>query len=214
MFVPASLRVRSGTASGRQRSLGCYIAPTLIEGLLEDEPTWNDARLAEALALSDPATEWILLRIYQELRQPGFATQVMLESLASALGVAIIRKFSLHCDQPEDSRTGGLAPWRLRSIRDRAYADGPAPKLGELAQLCDISVRHLTRAFKAETGETIASFVQQATIARAQAMLHEGILSSSEISHKLGFASATSFCSAYRRATGHRPGDFKSSWRT
>ena len=208
MFVPAGCHVKSGAAGGRQRSLSCFLKPALLDDLLSRAPSWKEDVLHEALRLKSPDVEWLLLRIYQELSRPGFASQVVLESMANAIGVALIRRFGLDHHTDNTFRYGGLAPWRLRRIQDRAYADAPAPRLRELAELCEMSVRQLTRAFKMETGETIAGFVQHATIARAQALLLDDSLTVQEIAKKLGFANPSSFCSAYRRICGQRPTDF------
>ena len=213
MFIPAGLQIRSGAASGTQRSLSCFLGPTLLDDLLPHAPAWSETALEEALHLSSSEVEWLLLRIDQELRQPGFATRVMLEATASALAVALIPHFALDSGVAGTTRSGGLAPWRLRRIHDRVHANAPAPQLTELVDLCGMSVRHLTRAFKTETGETIAAFVQRATVARAHTLLTDTSLSMGEISAALGFASATSFSYAFRRATGQRPGELRASLR-
>lgn len=207
MFVPPGHTLRSGAASGRQRSLDCTLSTDMIDGLLSRRPDWTESALAEGLAINGSDVEWLLLRIYREIRQPGFGTAIVVDSLVQALAVALIRRFGLAEGTPRTRHAGGLAPWRLRRIHERVAADRPAPKLGELATLCDMSIRHLTRAFRAETGQTIAAYVQQATAERARAMLIGSDRSMEEIAGRLGFANATSFAYAFRRATGLRPSE-------
>lgn len=207
MFVPPGRTLRSGAASGRQRSLDCTLATELIDGLLPRRPDWTERALADGLAINGSDIEWLLLRIYREMRQPGFGTAIVVDALSQALAVALIRRFGLAEDGPATHRSGGLAPWRLRRIRERVMADRPAPRLAELAALCDMSVRHLTRAFRAETGQTIAGFVQQETAERARAMLLAGDAPMDAIARRLGFANPTSFAFAFRRATGLRPSE-------
>jgi AraC family transcriptional regulator len=208
MFVPPGHTVRSGCATGRQRSMHCVLDAPMIDGLLKRTPTWDGAALAEGLHLNSPEIEWLLLKMYRELRHAGFATEIMVESLASALSVALIRRFGL--ERPEARRSaGGLAPWRMRRIRERAYSDQAAPGLTELAELCGMTVRHLGRAFKAETGQTVGKFVEEATIERARSMLNETDAPIGEIARTLGFSSSTSFAYAFRRATGLRPSDLE-----
>jgi AraC family transcriptional regulator len=205
MFVPPGRTLRSGAASGRQRSLDCHLAVDMIDGLLPRRPDWSESALADGLAINGSDVEWLLLRIYREIRQPGFGTTLVVDALTQALAVALIRRFGLAEDGRPSHHAGGLAPWRLRRIRERVAAERPAPRLGELAALCDMSVRHLTRAFKAETGQTIAAYVQQATAERARAMLLAADCSMAEIASRLGFSNATSFAYAFRRMTGLRP---------
>lgn len=206
MFVPPGRTVQTACANGRQRSMHCVLGAEMIDGLLPRKPAWDDAALAEGLHLSNPEIEWLLLKIYREVRQGDFGVEVMVESLANALAVALIRQFGLDKDDVRRS-TGGLAPWRMRLIRERIQADQPAPGLTELADLCGMTVRHLSRAFKRETGQTIGKFVEQATIERARLMLVESAEPVGEIARRLGFASATSFAYAFRRATGLRPSE-------
>jgi AraC family transcriptional regulator len=148
-----------------------------------------------------------MLRIYRELREPGFASELMVEELASAISVEIVRRFRLD-RLASETRGGGLPPWRMRLLRDRAYADAPAPTLSELADLCGLSVRQLRRAFKAETGHTISKFIETTTVGRARTLLADGH-SVSEVARKVGFANTSSFSYAFRRATGLRPSEIE-----
>ena len=209
MFVPPGRTVRSGGPLGRQRSLHCALSAEMVDGLLDRTPSWDDEALVEGLHLSCPEVEWLLLKIYSELRQAGFAANVVVESLSNTLAVALIRRFGMEQSGPRRRSIGGLPPWRMRLIRERVSADQPAPQLTELADLCGMSVRHLSRAFKAETGQTIAKFVEQAMVERARALLRESSAPIGEIARALGFSNSASFAYAFRRATGLRPSELE-----
>jgi AraC family transcriptional regulator len=209
MFVPPGRTVRSGGPRGRQRGIHCALSRDMVEGLLGRAPTWDSASLVEGLHLSGPEIEWLLLKMYSELRQAGFGADVVVESLANALAVALIRRFGMERSGERGRSVGGLAPWRMRLIRERVYADQAAPDLTELADLCGMSVRHLSRAFKSETGGTIAKFVEQAMIERARTLLTDADASVAEIARALGFSSSANFAYAFRRATGLRPSDLE-----
>lgn len=169
--------VRSGGGAGTFRTLECNLSPAMLDGLLPRTPAWGAEALSDGLQLSGHDIEWVLLKIHQELRQEGFAAHAMVEALATALAVALIRHFRLEGNEAQ-RRSGGLALWRMRLIRERVCADQPAPGLTELAELCGMSVRHLSRAFKAETGRTIVKFVEEATVERAREMLRAADLQS------------------------------------
>jgi AraC family transcriptional regulator len=162
--------------------------------------------LMDSLHLSGNEVEWLLFKINQELQQARFATPAMVEALTTALAVALVRHFGLERVEAQ-RRAGGLAPWRVRLIRERVYADHPAPSLSELAELCGVSVRHLSRAFKAETGRTIVKFVEEAMVERAREMLSTDDLPIGQIARNLGFSSSANFACAFRRATGMRPSE-------
>jgi AraC family transcriptional regulator len=203
MFVPAGHTVRTSCANGRQRSMHCMLASPMIEEILGRRPSWDEKSLREGFHLRSPEVEWLLRRMYREVREAPFATEVLVESLASALSVELIRRFKLSSGEPGGC-SGGLPPWRMRLIRERAYASEPAPRLTELAGLCGLTVRHLSRAFKAETGQSLGKFVEAATLDRARALLADTRLPICEIATMLGFSNSTSFGYAFRRATGLR----------
>ncbi|MCW1429522.1 helix-turn-helix domain-containing protein [Novosphingobium sp. JCM 18896] len=213
MFVPQGIETRSYLAQGRQRSLTCLLSAEVIERILGRSPHWDSSDLEHALNLRNPAIEQLLWRIARELERPGFASAALIEALGNALAIELIRIFRLEQRFAPKRLTGGLAPWRMRRIRERAHVDGPAPDLAELSEICGLSVRHLTRAFKAETGQTLASYVEQVVMDRARAKLAETREPIAEIAVRLGFASAASFCSAYRRHTGERPSDLRKARR-
>jgi AraC family transcriptional regulator len=204
MLTPGR-RVRVTAPAGELRSMHCMLDRAMIETLIRRKPEWSERMLQDAAHLEGPDLEWLMLRIYRELREPGFASALMVEELASAISVEIVRRFRLDCIEAE-TRSGGLPPWRMRLLRDRAYADAPAPSLTELAALCDLSVRQLRRAFKAETGQTIRKFIEATSVDRARALLADGH-PVSEVARRVGFANTSSFSYAFRRATGLRPSE-------
>jgi AraC family transcriptional regulator len=88
---------------------------------------------------------------------------------------------------------------------DRVHASLPAPKIVELAQLCGLTERQLSRAFKTETGVSIGRFVDEFTMERAHRLLTTSQQPVVDIARDLGFASADSFAQSYRRVTGALP---------
>src|SRR3546814_16534832 len=69
---------------------------------------------------------------------------------------------------------GGLAVWQLRRIDERIAGDPLPPSLNELAQLCGISPRHLTSAFRATRGCSISETLSALRIAQSRQMLAAG----------------------------------------
>jgi AraC family transcriptional regulator len=104
---------------------------------------------------------------------------------------------------------GGLPGWRLRRIEERVRAEGKPPTLDELAGICAMSPRHLTRAFRQQTGQSIGVFVEEVRAARARSLLAAGETSLKEIADRLGFAQASALSTAFRRATGETPSAYR-----
>lgn len=77
--------------------------------------------------------------------------------------------------------------------------------LSEIAAACGVSPYHLSRTFRALTGESLFGFRRDLRLRTALALLphHRGRLS--ELAHALGFSSHAHFTHAFRRHFGLRP---------
>jgi len=150
-------------------------------------------------------TEWLMRNLYQEMRQGDeFGSAVMVESFATALAVDLVRRLA-SSDTDNRLRKKSLAPWRMRLLHERVLSNELAPSLTELAELCDMTVRHLCRAFKADTGITPGQYINAAMAQHARTLLSHTNLPLTEIAHRLGFATSASFSNAFQRATGLKP---------
>jgi AraC family transcriptional regulator len=207
-MVPPGQTMQCSARRGKSRSIRCALDATLIESYLGDRPKWewDDGRLQESLHLRSGEIEWLVRRMYREIQQPDFATVRVVESLAQQLAVEIVRKFRLR--DVEDYHVGGLAPWRMRLIRERLQSRQTPPDLTELADMCDMTVRHLSRAFRTETGQTIGKHIEAVMLTRANAMLAAG-QAVQEVAAALGYSKSGSFAAAFRRATGLLPSEVK-----
>jgi AraC family transcriptional regulator len=155
---------------------------------------------------SFPTIEFLLNRIHDELREERTGSTLAIQAYADALSVEIVR-----CIQGNEKsggfRKGGLSAWQLQRLHDRIDADAPAPRLEELAAICGITVRHLSRGFKAETGKSLGRYIDQRIIERAGRLLEESDLTVAEIAKLLGFSSSASFSHAFSRSAGIMPSE-------
>ncbi len=206
LLFPPGMAIHAVGGAGRQRTLQCRLN---FNGV-QDAVGWAERELRESLNLRLPSVHHTCQRIVRELAEPGFATALAIEALCTILTVDIVRHFAL-LSQPRTHR-GGLSPSRLRRIKDRVAVDGPPPTIDELAALCGIGRRQLMRGFKQSRHETVYSYVARVRLERAKQMLakHRSI---TEISYQLGFATPSSFSSAFKRATGIAPRSFAASYR-
>lgn len=167
-------------------------------------PVWNDRRLEASLDVAHNGIRHLLRRLAEEARNPGLASARMTELVAGQLALEIGR----FCEGVDAApATGGLAAWRLRLIDDRLKEMRVPPSLTELAELCSISVRQLTRGFRKSRGCTIGDYIAQSRIENAKRMLSDG-QSIKGIAHALGYTSTSSFSYAFRRAILMTPRQF------
>ncbi len=209
LFVvpPGEAMIARSDDCGEQSSLVCQLAPEPMRKLFDTKLEWTDKRLLAGLDIRNANIQGLLLRLAQETKHPGFASEMLVELIGAQLAIELSRYCS---DSGESNVAGGLSSWRLRIIDERLREVDSAPTLTELAELCRLSVRQLTRGFRASRGYSIGDYVAESRIEQAKRLLATE-QSVKAIAYTLGFSSPSSFCYAFRRATGETPGQFRQS---
>ena len=189
----------------QQDSLICQLYPESMRAWFDRDLEWTDQRLLAGLDIRDADIRGLLQRLVREAKSPGFASEMLVELIAAQITIELAR----YCTTVDEGRlTGGLAPWRLRLIDERLREVCEAPTLAELAELCRLSVRQLTRGFRASRGCSIGEYVASSRVEHAKQLLATD-QSVKSIAYSLGFSSPSSFCFAFRRATGETPRQFR-----
>lgn len=182
-------------------AVACNLRPDALTEWFDDAVRWTDHQLVAALDIQDQSIRTPMLRLAEELRNPGFASETMVELIAAQLALELYRYCSAVRHEPA---AGGLAPWQIRRIDERLDADLSPISLTDLAQLCRISTRQLTRAFRTSYGKTVGDHIAALRIEKAQSLLLEGEPVKS-VALKSGFRSSSSFGTAFQKATGKNP---------
>ncbi|MET0364853.1 MAG: AraC family transcriptional regulator [Sphingobium sp.] len=209
-FLPADEPIRLRSHCRDQNAIVCTFLPSKVSQWLGEDMVWTDSRLQATLDICNANIRRLLFRMGEELRGPGYAADILIELMAAQVAVELAR----HLRGIEgDQALGGLAPWRLRRIDERLNAGSDLPTLSELAEMCNISVRHLTRAFRISRGRSIGSYVAEHRMDESKRLLAGGV-SVKEVAFRMGFTAASNFASAFRRATGETPRDYRQRTRT
>ena len=204
-MLPAHHAVHLKSSCRRCFSVSCDFPPQAIERWFNGEIEWTDGRLKQVLNIADLTIHTQLLRLSTEVRTPGFAS----ETLAELISAEIVIELARYCLRIEEPRAaGGLAPWRMRLIDERLAEPGDKPSLIELAGLCDMSARQLTRAFRVSRGCSIGHYIVQSRIDHAKRLLRTD-QNIESIAPALGFGSSSSFYFAFHRVTGETPSQFR-----
>jgi AraC family transcriptional regulator len=208
-LVPAGIPLKYRSRGGPYRHLACRLDGAAFERLTRFADVCDDRLLDACRNIRMPRIDAALIRLAEEALTPSFASDILIDSLATILFVDLARYFR----QGEDSRAkakGGLAPWQLHRIESWLKDScGPSVSVERLAELCGISASHLMRAFKQTTGRTVHSYVESVRIEKARQLLVENRLPLKAIATELGFSTASSFSFAFRRATGGTPVSFR-----
>lgn len=189
----------------QQSSLICELDLEPMRVWIGDDLEWVDPQLAASLDIRNTQIRSLLLRLTEEARNPGFASEMLVELIAGQLGIELSRYYR---GLSANNSSGGLSSWRLRLIDERLQEVCEAPTLTELAELCQLSVRQLTRGFRASRGCSIGDYVANSRVDRAKRLLVTD-QSIKAIAYSLGFSTPSSFCFAFRRATGQTPREFR-----
>jgi two-component system response regulator YesN len=100
----------------------------------------------------------------------------------------------------------------LRLIEER-YHD-PGLSLGKMAGDLNLSISHLSRLFKENTGLGFRSYLRQIRMLRAEDLLISTFLSIKEVSAKVGYKYVSDFDHHFKEDHGRRPGEYRSFHRT
>jgi AraC family transcriptional regulator len=194
------------SAGGRHQSLVCQLRAEAVDKWLPSDFEWTDRRLEACLHLSNGTIRGLLLRMAQELRNARAGSRELCEAMALQLSIELARYITA-VNAPREK--GGLTSWHLRVIDRRVAEPGEPATLAELASLCNLSVRQITRGFRTSRGCSIGDYMTQSRIETAKRRLayDESIKS---VSASMGFSSASNFAYAFRRATGMTPTLYRS----
>ncbi len=204
-LMPAQHVVHAKSDCRRQNSIICTFEPGAVAAWLDGDLQWTESRLQAALNISSPGVRSLLFRIGEEIRNPGFASETMVELMAAQVAIELSR----HLVQIEERQPrAGLRPWCLKRIDERLEDGTAPPTLAELAALCNMSVRHLTRAFRLSRGRSVGSYIAEHRMNHAKRLLALGQRVKS-VAHAAGFTAASNFAAAFFRATGETPRQYR-----
>ncbi len=111
-------------------------------------------------------------------------------------------------DRGEEGEGGPGLRGPLASVLD--YVDNNLAgdlSLETIGQKCGISVYHLCRIFKKETGSTLHNYILYKRVAEAQRLMGEG-WKPGQVSAMCGFGAMSRFVAAFKKVTGTSPSAF------
>lgn len=205
MFIlPPAAPVIFTSEPGRSSSIVCDLRPKDVEAWFDEGPTWDGCRLERCFDVRCGRLRGLMQLLLDELLHPGFAQAECVELICAHLGLVVGR--SLHVLEHEPRAHSPKR--RMDVVEDRLRSAGPAPTLSELANLAGISVRQLTREFRATRGCSIGHYMGSLRVGAAKELLASN-QSAKSIARELGFQSAAAFSYAFKRATGLTPSEFR-----
>jgi AraC-like DNA-binding protein len=204
-FRPANAQYRNFLSPGCYRGFRVSFDPERFPQITESVRQWDFKVLCNIIGSPMEAS---LQRMAAEIADPGAHAKALLAGFIEVLIVDLVRL--LQASDQESNVRGVLTQEQLHSIMEYVEKRGDSPPtIRELSRVLDMSARHLTRTFKASTGQTIHSFVSQERVRKAIGLLTTTNLAAKEISEKLGYNAPWGFSAAFQKAMGETPTEFR-----
>ncbi len=157
----------------------------------------------------DPQIEQLGLSLLSELECEGFGGRLYVESLASALAVHLLRRYSTAGAAVRPTATV-LPSFKLRRATEYINDNlGKSVALSEIAGALAMSPYHFARVFKRTTGVAPHQYLIERRVECAKSLLRETDLSITEIAHRIGCTNQSHFSMLFHRATAMTPSMFR-----
>jgi AraC family transcriptional regulator len=207
-FVPAGHEYHEWhEPRGHTRIMLFYFNPAQLK--IDSELATSDISLGPRL-LFDDATLWhTALKLKTLVDSVGSGDRLYFETLGSLLVHELVR-LGRGIPSIQPRVRGGLAPWQQRIVT--AYIEEHVNEripLATLANLVRLSPCHFSRVFKQSLGMPPHRYQTSRRMERAKSLLAERAASVIEIGLTIGFSSPTAFATAFRKATGLAPTDYR-----
>ncbi len=204
-FLPARTSMYQRSIGTSVRVVRCAFDASRLSAVVDSPDGWNSQELTNFLDIRWRRLSNTMVRLAEEIEAPGLATDLLVEALGLEVIVEIAR-FMQSSKKREYPLQPALAPWQLRRINQYVNeSEGGAPTVSDLAEQCGISRAHLSRLFKATTGQTVHEYVLDVRVQRAKAYLRDTHLPLKDIASRLGFPQPSGFSIAFQKAVGQSP---------
>jgi len=146
--------------------------------------------------------------MYEEILGGCSSGKLYGESLSLALMSYAWQRYA-SSRPPVRSMQSGLSTPKLRRLLDYILTNLESDlALHDLADLVDLSPRHLCRSFKQATGTSPYQYILKERIERSKALLRVGNTSVAQVALSVGFSSQSHFAVAFRKHTSTSPRRF------
>lgn len=209
-FVPAGREFHDWhePRGSQMRLMYFYFEPERLKALSERGIT--DLPDAPRL-LFDDETLWNTALKLKTFVESSAGDPVYFGSLGTLLMHEVVR-FTCGMPSIRPRLQGGLAQWQQRLVTAyiQEHLNERIP-IGTLAQLVRLSPYHFCRVFKQSLGMPPLRYQTKRRVEHAKLLLANRAGSMTEIGRAVGFSSRNAFATAFRKATGIAPVDYRRS---
>lgn len=190
-------------------SIVVAIHPHLLINALDETVHESDIEWTEHWNVTDPHIMAVLLAMRTDLAEGSPAGRLYGESLANALAVYLLNRYTVRRYAPVTYR-GGLPGHRLKRVLDYIGDNlGDDLSLSQLASVVGMSPHYFAELFSKSTGQTPHRYVLLQRIERAKQSLRDPGRSVIEVGLDAGFQNPSHFARAFRKLVGTSPSRFQ-----
>ena len=161
--------------------------------------------LVQQFAVPDLAVDQLGRLMMTEAETGGLGGQVMIDTLARALAVHLLRRYSSIAPARLDQPTP-MPGWRLRQVIDfmKANLSGDL-SLPQLASVAGLGSSQFAHAFRIAVGQPPYRYLVSLRIERARELLEHTTLPVIDIAMQCGFQQPNHFTTMFGKVTGMSP---------
>lgn len=211
LCIPSDVQTvaEAGDGSERTRSLALQLDPDWLMHV----GGWDRTERASGMPkfcpdMHNANIESTMRRMSAEIMTPDESSTALLEALCVSVSIDLSRHFRREGRRPPHDP---LTRKRVEKIEEYVLNCDYTPSLADVASVIGVGVGYLRQIYKESTGRTLFSYIEEVRVARGCTMLTDQARPLKVISHKLGFCTPSAFSSAFRKATGMTPREYRVS---
>jgi AraC family transcriptional regulator len=184
------------------------LEPKLFTSAVSETLDTAPIQITPQLKIRDPLIQQIGLALKTELEIDGLSNRLYAESIASALAVHLLHRYSTHKPVVR-TYSGGLSSLKLQQAIDYIQTHlAEDISLETIATEVGMSRYYFCRLFKQSTGISPYQYLLECRIERAKVLLLQGQQSIIDIAIQAGFTNQSQFGKHFKRFTGVTPKQF------
>lgn len=151
----------------------------------------------------DDLVHSLMLHLWKSLSSENPIDRFFVDGALITLASHLIQRAG--CEQ-RTSKYVALAPWRRRRVQE--FVDAHLHEeidITRLAEIAGLGVRHFSRAFREEVGETPHRWLMTRRIEKSMELMSKAALDISHVAEMCGFAGQSHFTRVFRQITGQTP---------